>query len=85
MAIFYFARRARILRYYGDVIHSFVCKSAVEHDVVFKMRESVPSARYSSICNVLRQWKTSLIPIYRVYRLYDIYRYIIYNRTCVNP
>ena len=41
--------------------------------VVFKMRESVPSARYSSICNVLRQWKTSFIPIYRVYRLYDNY------------
>ena len=35
------------------------------------MRESVPSARYSPICNALRQWKTSLIPIYRVYRLYD--------------
>ena len=28
------------------------------------------------ICNVLRQWKTSLIPTYRVYRLYDIYNYI---------
>ena len=40
--------------------------------VVFKMRDSVPSARYSPICNVLRQWKTSLIPIYRVYQLYDI-------------
>ena len=40
--------------------------------LVFKMRGSVPIARYSSICNVLRQWKTSLIPIYRVYRLYDI-------------
>ena len=78
MAIFYFARRARILRYYGDVIHSFVCKSAVEHDGCVKMRKSVPSARYSSICNVLRQWKTSLIPIYRVYRLYD-------NRTNVIP
>ena len=39
--------------------------------VVFKMRDSLPSARYSPICNVLRQWKTSLIPIYRVYRLYD--------------
>ena len=35
------------------------------------MRDSLPSARYSPICNVLRQWKTSLIPIYRVYRLYD--------------
>ena len=39
--------------------------------VVFKMRDSVPSPRYSAIYNVLRQWKTSLIPTYRVYRLYD--------------
>ena len=39
--------------------------------VVFKMRESVPTARYSPVCNVLRQWKTSLILTYRVYRLYD--------------
>ena len=39
--------------------------------VVFKMRDSLPSARYSPVCNVLRQWKTSLIPTYRVYRLYD--------------
>ena len=31
--------------------------------VVFKMRESVPSARYSPVCNVLRQWKTSFILI----------------------
>ena len=38
------------------------------------MRESVPTARYSPVCNVLRQWKTSLILTYRVYRLYD--------RTC---
>ena len=34
--IFYFAWHARKLRYYGDVIHSFDWKSAVEHDVVFK-------------------------------------------------
>ena len=39
--------------------------------VVFKMRDSVPSPRYSTVCNVLRQWKTSLIPTYRVYPLYD--------------
>ena len=25
------------------------------------MRESVPTARYSPVCNVLRQWKTLLI------------------------
>ena len=30
--------------------------------VMFKMRESVPSPRYYAICNVLRQWKTLLIP-----------------------
>ena len=71
MAIFYFAQRAPKLRYYGDVIHSFYWKSAVEHDGGVKMRDSVPSPRYSSVCNVLRQWKTSLIPTYRVYRLYN--------------
>ena len=33
MAIFDFTRCTRKLRYYGDVIHSFYWKSAVEHDV----------------------------------------------------
>ena len=33
--------------------------------VVFKMRDSVPSARYSPVCNVLCQWKTSFTPIYK--------------------
>ena len=28
------------------------------------MRDSVPSARYSSVCNVLRLWRISLIPTY---------------------
>ena len=36
--------------------------------VVFKMCDSVPRARYSPVCNVLRLWR---IPTYRVYRLYD--------------
>ena len=45
--------------------------------VVFKMRDSVPSARYSSVCNVLRQWNIPLIPTYRVYRLYDIIIYTV--------
>ena len=31
------------------------------------MRDSVPSARHSSICNVLHQWRIWLIPTYRVY------------------
>ena len=49
--------------------------------VVFKMRDSVPSPRYSPICNVLRQWKTSLIPTYRVYRDYDIYTIRLFLHT----
>ena len=40
------------------------------------MRDSVPSASYSSVCNVLHQWNIPLIPTYRVYRLYNIYIYI---------
>ena len=40
------------------------------------MCDSVPSARYSSVSNVLHLWDISLIPTYRVYRLYDIYLYI---------
>ena len=47
--------------------------------VVFKKRDSVPSARYSSVCNVLRQWRIWLIPTYRVYRLYDIPSECIYT------
>ena len=42
------------------------------------MRDSVPSVSYSSICNVLCQWSISLIPNYRVYRLYDYYSYCYY-------
>ena len=47
--------------------------------VVFKMHDSVPSASYSSICNVLRQWSILLIPTYRVYRLYDIRAVITFS------
>ena len=32
------------------------------------MRYSVPSARYSSVCNVLRQWSISLIPTYDIFK-----------------
>ena len=38
---FYFARYVRKLALYSDVIHLFDWKSAVEHDVVFKMCDSV--------------------------------------------
>ena len=30
------------------------------------MRDSVPSASYSSVCNVLRQWNIPLIPTYSI-------------------
>ena len=45
---------------------------------MFKMRDSVPNARYSCVCNVLHQWRIWLIPTYRVYRLYAYYcaRYV---------
>ena len=49
--------------------------------VMFKMRDSVPSPRYSPVCNVLHQWKTSLIPTYRVYRLYDIFKCVCQSGT----
>ena len=51
--------------------NSFDWKSAIEHDDGVKMRDSVPSARYSSVCNVLHLWRIWLIPTYRVYRLYE--------------
>ena len=54
---YFFARCVRKLVLYNDVIHLFDWKSAVEHDGVFKMRDSIPNARYSSVCNVLRLWR----------------------------
>ena len=41
-----------------------------EHTVVFKVHDSVPTTRYSCVCNVLHLWKISLFPTYRVYQLY---------------
>ena len=43
------------------------------------MHDSLASASYSSVCNVLRQWNISLIPTYRVYRLYDSFEEEIIN------
>ena len=42
----------------------------------------IPSARYFSVCNLLRQWRISLIPTYRVYRLYDYYYYCCVKERC---
>ena len=69
---FYFKWHARKLHNYGDVIHSFDWKLAYNTMVVFKMRDSVPSTRYSHVYNVLRLWIIYPIPTYRVYRLYDL-------------
>ena len=45
------------------------------------MRDSVPSASYSSICNVLRQWSIWFIPTDRLYDIYFVgltqYIYVI--------
>ena len=54
------------LRYHSDVIYSSIGNQAWNTMVVFKMCDSVPSARYSSVCNVLRLGRISLIPTYRV-------------------
>ena len=74
-------------RYYTLYIHS-IGKQPLNMMVVFKMRDSVPSARYSSVCNVLRLWRISLIPTYNIestdsmitwgyiYRIYRGYIYI---------
>ena len=42
------------------------------------MHDSVSSARYSTVCNVLRLWSISLIPTYRVGTDSMIYRGDIY-------
>ena len=42
------------------------------------MHDSVPSASYSSVCNVLRQWNIQLIPTYRVGKSY-IHNYNYFN------
>ena len=39
--------------------------------VVFKMRDSVPSARYPPVCNVLRLYGESGSSLLIVYRLHD--------------
>ena len=71
LRFFYFARCVRKIALYSDVIHSFNWKSAIEHHGVLK-HDSVPSARYSSVCNVLRQWSISLILIHKLIRTLQV-------------
>ena len=65
MAIFNLARRAHNCAMLYT--HS-IGNQPLNTIVVFRIRDSLPSTRYSPVCNVLRQWKTSLIPTCRVYR-----------------
>ena len=55
------------LRYIAMLYTHWIGNQPYNTTVVFKMRDSVPSSRYSSVCNVLRQWSISLIPTYRVH------------------
>ena len=48
------------------------------------MRDSVPSTRYSSVCNVLRQWRIRLISTYTVNRLYDI-KHLTHHPLSLTP
>ena len=69
---FFYLRDAYIkLRYIAMLYTHWIGNQPLNTMVVFKMRDSVPSTSYSSVCNVLCQWSISLIPTYRVYRLYD--------------
>ena len=49
--------------------------------VVFKRRDSVPSASYSSVCNVLCLWSLSLIPIWPIIECTDSMIIIILSLT----
>ena len=65
MAIFFTSRGAHVNCAIMAMLYTHSIGNPPQNTmVVFKMRDSVPSARYSPICNVLRQWKTSLTPIY---------------------
>ena len=43
------------------------------------MSDSVPSARYSSVCNVSRLWSISLIPTYRISAIDNLFRLGVQN------
>ena len=51
------------------LLHFLKMKSLIDNYVmvVFKMLQSVPSARYSNICNALHQWKNRVTTTYRLY------------------
>ena len=72
---FFTSRGAYVNLHYITMLYTYSIRNQpLNTMVVFKKRDSVPSARYSSVCNVLRQWRIWLIPTYGVYRLYDMFK-----------
>ena len=68
IAIFYFAQCVSKL----VMLYTYWIENQPQNTmVVFKMRDNVPSTRYSIVCNVLHLRRIMLNPTYRVYRLYD--------------
>ena len=69
---FFTSRGAYVNLRYIAILYTYSIGNQLYNTMaVFKMRDSVPNARYSSVCNVLHQWRIWLIPTYRGYRLYD--------------
>ena len=52
------------LRYIAMLYIHSIGNQPYNRMAVFKMCDSVSSARYYSVCNVLRQWRIWLIPSY---------------------
>ena len=57
------------LRYIAMLCTDSIGNLSYNMMVVFKMCDSVPTAIYSSVRNVLCLWRISLISTYKVYRL----------------
>ena len=69
---FFTSRGAYVKLHYIAMLYTHLIGNQTENTMVFfLMHDRVPSASYSSVCNVLHLWNISLIPTYRVYRLYD--------------
>ena len=77
-----FSRGAYVnLRYIAMLYTYSIGNQPYNTMMVLKIRDSAPRARYSSVCNLLRLWRISLTPTYRVYRFYYIYTTVINMKT----
>ena len=65
---FFTSRGAYVKLRYIEMLYTHSIENQPLNTMVgFKMRDSVPTARYSSVCNVLCLWNISVILTYRVY------------------